>query len=459
MGRPPQTHQPQPTVLATALPLELGASGCLAKGRDGSTYTLTAAVPGDSLRVAPLRTQGDPQPAAVIQVERPSPARVQAPCRLLDQCGACTFQSMAYAAQLEAKDKALRRLLEPLYPAQIDAPQGLRQPFGYRTRLLLQAEPTTSRGHGLRLGFYRRGAARLVPIQDCPVQHPLTLELVKPIVELLQKDKIHATTTQHSQSGWLHGLGIRADVSTGQREVVLVVRSERAPVKPHFLRRIAALPGVASLHLAVTPKRTSHLYGDKFVHAGGHKRTIFHLAGQDFHLSPGSFFQTSQEGAELLLETLRSMMPQEVETLADLYGGVGVVTRATEGLWKKALVAESNPQAIDDLQSWRRVARRHDIKVFPGLVENTLHKVLAQKPDTVVLDPPRGGCHPRVIEALTRQPVPHLIYVACGAQALERDAAALTQAGYHIERVASVDMFPHTPHLEVVAKMSYRGSV
>jgi len=209
---------------------------------------------------------------------------------------------------------------------------------------------------------------------------------------------------------------------------------------------------VAGVHLAVSPERSSYLQGERFVHLAGHRRTIFHLGGEAFHLSPGSFFQTCAEGAERLVEIVLAMLPESIDTLADLYGGVGVFARLSRSRWKRAVVAESNPQAIEDLRSWLRHSGEQRLQVTPGAVEEVMERVMGRNPDVVLLDPPRSGCRPEVIASIGHRRPSTVVYVACGIEALARDGAALLDHGYRVDRVASVDMFPHTPHLEVVAR-------
>jgi len=428
-------------------PLYLGETGCTVMA-GGAKHTVTAGVPGDVLRFMP----GQDGPGRVQRVVRPSPDRVDAPCALLDRCGGCTFGAMAYPAQLEARHRALVKALASICPPDRIAPiQGLKQPFGYRTRLLMNASPIAGTKRGFSLGFFGQGTTDLVQASGCPVQHPLTLATLAMVRQTLEASPITATAAG-PPDGWLHGLGVRVDPSTGTSEVTLVGRTPKLPGGQGLARQLAALPGVGSLHLNVNPERSSYLYGESFVHLGGMKRIAFHVCGERFLLSPGAFFQSSMEGAELLVDTVRTLMPPSVSTLADLYGGVGLFARLTASRWRRALVAEANPHAIDDLRNWLHHVGAPTLRAVPGRVEDTLSEVIGQRPDLVILDPPRAGCNPRVIAGLIASRTPTILYVACGIQALQRDGAALTAAGYHVEQVASVDMFPHTGHLEVVAK-------
>jgi 23S rRNA (uracil1939-C5)-methyltransferase len=220
--------------------------------------------------------------------------------------------------------------------------------------------------------------------------------------------------------------------------------------------QLAALPGVRGVHISVNPDRSSYMMGEDFVHVAGSRHMMFQLGGQSFRLSPGSFFQTSHEGAELLVKQVLDLMPEHMLYLADLYGGVGVFARASQKRWKRAVVAESNPHAAGDLKSWVHHTKTGALRVLEGRVEETIDAVLDREPDVLVVDPPRNGCHPRVLSAIARERPPVIIYVACGMEALVRDGAILKDAGYEIDRVNSVDMFPHTTHLEVVTRFVRR---
>ena len=451
---PPDTDQeaPKAGVKGRVQAITLGENGCLVMSGP-MRYQVGAAVPGDLIRMTPLRERGDPIPARLAEVIEPSSDRIQPPCNLIGRCGGCTFQAMAYEAQLSAKHKALQRALESLCEGSlIGPPKGLSSPVGYRTRLLMQATPKSPKGNkGIRLGFFERGTTQLVDTAGCPVQHPLTLATLAMVKQVLTHTPM-AATDHTSARGWLHGLNIRVDPPSGASEVTLIGRHDKLPGLDHIAQRIKALPGVSGVHLAINPERTSYLYGDRFALLAGRKRTAFTLGGEAFHLSPGAFFQTCAEGAELLAQTVLAMLPEKMMALADLYGGVGVFARLSADRWQRAIVVESNPHAIDDLKSWLRHSHTRKITISSGRVEQNIGHVMESTPDVILLDPPRGGCHHKVISTLGDHKPPVIVYVACGIDSLVRDGAALIGHGYRVQEVASVDMFPHTPHLETIVK-------
>ncbi len=380
-----------------------------------------------------------------------SAAKPKPLCSILSRCGGCSDQS-EYAGQLARKQQKIREALSEVVAAdRVGAVRGLSHPWGYRTKLLMPALPG-KRGQGPMLGFYERGTTRMVDALGCPVQHPLTLAAAAMVRQVLANSPVIATLPKGGKEGWLHGIGVRVDPSSGATELVLSGRTPKLPGGDPLARRLGELPGISSVHVTAQERRTSYLLGDDFKLLAGRRRTVFHLLGEEFHLSPGSFFQTSAEGAVLLGELVREMAPASIHNFADVYGGVGVFTRLLKDRWRRASISEIGAGAVADAKSWVKATEQTTVSVLAGRVEQTIGKVLARTPDFVLVDPPRSGCHPDVIRALGDDGPPTLLYVACGLDALARDAAGLTRAGYAIDAVEAVDMFPHTPHVETVAR-------
>jgi len=418
------------------LPLEPGQEGVVVQA-GGERLVLPAGVPGDRVRVV--------RGAATLLA--PSPARVTAPCPLLERCGGCSLQAMDYRAQLAQKTDALRRALAGLglTPNKVQEVVGLERPFGQRTKLLMAAG---GRAGVLRLGFYRRGTTELVPAEGCPVQHPRSLALLASARQLL--DAYHVKPSGSREGGWLHALGVRVDPRSGESELALSGTSPRVPAD--LVQQLVRLPSVSGVHLAVSRTRTSYPMEGPLRTLAGRPRTAFTLGDERHLLSPGTFFQTCAEGAERLLETVRGLLPGRVDLLADLYAGAGLLALGCRGRWRRAVTVEANPAAVADLR--RRLEREGSggLSVLAGRVEDRIGEVLRRGPDVALLDPPRRGCGPRVMAALCAHGPPVVLYVACGFEALLSDSRTLLGGGYRLNAAAAVDMFPHTPHLESVVR-------
>jgi 23S rRNA (uracil1939-C5)-methyltransferase len=358
---------------------------------------------------------------------------------------------MSYQAQLEAKTAKLRRAMNELgcCPERVASVTGLRTPFGYRTKLQMSASGSAG---ALRFGFYRRGSMAVVPAEGCPVQHPQALAVLATVRQALDAQRICASRGR-GQQGWLHALSIRVDPQSMSSELILSGRTARIAGGKPFIDQLARIPTVRSIHLCSMPARSSYPIEPPFKRLAGRRRMMFHLAEHRTSLSPGTFFQTSSEGAALLAREVEKMLPAKMELFADLYGGAGLFALLTRERWRRAIVVEESESAISDLNHALTTSKENKrAAVLPGRVEHRIEEVLAKKPDVVLLDPPRKGCHGRVIEAMLEHRPDVVLYVACGFSSLMRDGRLLIEGGYRAVSVAAVDMFPHTPQLEVIVR-------
>jgi|GEM_PF-6898317 23S rRNA (uracil1939-C5)-methyltransferase len=364
--------------------------------------------------------------------------RVEAPCEVLHDCGACTLQEMDYCAQLVLKKSTLDKLAASLTDEKLETHfSGLDLPFGYRTRLLM---PASSTDGSLRFGFYRRQSLALVAAEGCPVQHPATLKALESLREDLTTVGVEASDVE---GGWLHAVAIRCDPKDGRWDLVLMVNKTR----PALAKKLSALPGLLSVSQIIYRKRSSYPFSGVPEEVWSKERLSLELAGQRFEISPGSFFQTSLSGAELLADAVLELSPEKVGKLADLYGGVGVFSRLLASRWNEALLIEASASSIADLSA----ANVPNLRYLAGAVEDNLAALDSFQPDLVIVDPPRKGLKPAVVKKLVSFRAERIIYIACGIQAFERDARLLVDGGYRLLELRGVDMFPHTQHLEIVA--------
>jgi len=429
-------------------PFTLGQDGVEVEV-DQARFKLPAGVPGDKMEVRLRGKAGgaDPRPKLL----EPSADRVPSPCPVLEECGACSLLAMAYRAQIAAKGKALKQLIKPLGcpPRKVGRLEGLDRPLGYRTKLLMPA--FSAKNRRLRFGFYRPGTTRPVRAEHCPVQHPLALGLLAMVRPLLESFGVSASGPGTS-GGWLHAISIRVDPPTGAAEIILCGRTPEPPGGAELVDAMGRLPGLCTLAVSAAKKRSSYPVAPPFELLRGDGHTPFTLAGKQYMLSPGTFFQTNHEGAERLLHKVTRLMPKQAGLMLDLYGGAGIFARALAGRWRKAIVVERSDEAVADLERAAAKERLKGLEVWAGAVEERAAAALRRSPDLVLLDPPRRGAKPGVISALNKTPPETLLYVACGAQAFARDAQKLTRGGFRLAAVEAVDMFPHTAHLEIVAK-------
>ena len=458
------SSMPPSSIKGRVLPLALGEARLRIDHGDGFE-TLLAGIPGERIRASEInispqkhqRLPNIPRLFGTTRILERSDHRCAPHCKVVNRCGGCTIQEMDYLAQVQAKARALEAYLQPLDIASacISPITPLKQPFGYRTKLLM---PATFAGNRLRFGLYRPTTMDVLPAEKCPVQHPLVLSLLSNIQRALNQHRVRPSHTR-SKNGWLHGVGIRICPLHMRGEVTLLGRDQLSPDDAPLLDNISQLANVHALFLRAHQTRSGYLNDGELIHLRGALTTPFQIANQTFLLSPGTFLQTSAEGADSVAEKVLELAPGHIERLADLYGGAAIFSRVLEKRWMKALVIESNPSAIEDARThYTKATQQPNIMLVESPVETALKKLATFHPDVVLLDPPRRGCHPSVISTLSQlDPLPTVLYIACGPKAFLADATRLCQAGYHVDHVTGIDMFPHTPHLEIIARFKARS--
>ena len=414
---------------------------------DGLVAFVTGGLPGETVRVAVDAVKRNYVSAHVTAIETPSPKRVPSICPVFPRCGGCQALHLAYDAQLEWKRRmladALRRL-GGLADVEIDAtvPTPASVGAGYRNKVSLV---TRFADGAMQLGFYEARSHRIVPIEACPVLLPRLDEAVKRLVEM-------AKEMPQPFSGARHVVA-RAS-ATGEELVVSfngAKPNKAAGAYVDDLRaRIPELTGVvASWELesenAVFGARSATLWGSPML-----KETV---AGAALRFGIESFFQINTAVLEVIAQRLVEELSGAARVV-DLYCGVGtfavILGRhgvSTTGVeWFKPAVDEAAANAAAN--GVVNAAFEHASAV--DAVSGERGRTLLAGTGAVILDPPRKGCEPQVLNALADHGVSRIVYVSCNPATLARDASTLVARGYTVQRATPYDMFPQTGHVEIV---------
>jgi len=377
----------------------VGGAG-VSRERSGRVVLVEGALPGERVRATLTAERRVHARAQVVEVVEPSPDRVAPPCPLVAAgCGGCGWQHVAPDAQPRLKAQmvadALRRtggIAEPV----VDAGAALA-PTAYRTTLRCVA---TDEG---RAALRRRHSHDLVPVPECLVVHPL-------VGEILAEGRFPPGSE----------ITIRVGARTGER-LVVVDGPDGEVVVP---------PNVRAVH------------GDEL--AAGRRAWIHEeVAGRRLRVSARSFFQAGPDGAEALVAAVSAALGDPVR-LADLYGGVGLFA-ATLGAGRRVELVEASASACAD-------ARVNLAGTDARVVRSDVARWRPRRVDAVVADPPRAGLGRRALARVTATRAERLVLVSCDAGALARDVRLLGVAGYRFVGATLVDMFPQTPHVEVVSR-------
>lgn len=383
-------------------------------------------------------------------------------CPHFGPCGGCTQQDVAYEDQLRRKQQTCEELLRralggdapPVLPTRAPAPAGSDGPWGYRSKVHFVF---TERGGTLALGHFRRGSRAVLPVQECPVHAPDGNALAFAVLEALRRARIPAVSSD-LRRGTLRHLVVRVAAATGERLVTVVLRKPDRRVVEALANLDARDRLAASFHVNVHEHDDPYLFGATTKKVAGHARLRERIGDVWYAISPTAFFQTNVAAAEALVSLVLGAVPAGNRTVLDLYAGAGLFALPLAKRGARVIAIEENADAVADGIEGRRLngidAAR--CRFVAARVEDALARSISGRtPDAIVLDPPRSGCERRVLQQIvvTIRP-PFIVYVSCNPETLARDLAIARRAGYTIDSVQPVDMFPHTDHIEAVAALT-----
>jgi 23S rRNA (uracil1939-C5)-methyltransferase len=375
---------------------------------EGRAVLAPFVLPGERVRVRSVAEKPGLVRAALLEVLAAAPERVAPPCPYFMRCGGCHYQHAPYETQLALKrgilEDQLRRIGKIAPSAEIGVVAG--EPWGYRNRVQLHIA-------GGALGYREAQSRKLCPIEQCPIASPAINGAIGTLREMLRDSR---------WPRFVRGI----ELFTNETEIQLNVLETEHPVARRFFDWCAErIPSLVSGALD------------------------YPAAGHTWRVSHGSFFQVNRFLIDKLVET--ALDGAEGQTALDLYAGVGLFSLALTQRFAAVTAVESGARAAGDL---RCNAERAGLALR---VEQTDAEVwmeqLETAPDFVLLDPPRAGIGKRMVERLAQLRPPKLAIVSCDPATLARDLAGLTGAGYRIERLTLVDLFPQTYHLETVARL------
>jgi 23S rRNA (uracil1939-C5)-methyltransferase len=363
----------------------------------GQTIFVGLSAPGDAVRIRVDSVRGGLAFASIVEINEPSPARVEPPCPYFGRCGGCDFQQLTYEAQLAAKVEIIRDCLRRV--ARVEPPAEIPitpspEIWRYRSRARWQHDPVRN-----FLGYYERGSHRVCDVADCPVAAP-------PVASRLVR---------------LRGLMAEGRLPRAA-EFEAVAGDEGVALEPH-------------------------------VEPGDEREQVRRIGAESYRFDAGCFFQINHALLEpLVAEGLRDA---EGGTALDLYSGVGLFTLPLAHAFASVVAVEGNPTAARFARRNLADAALANARVETAPVGAWLaaHAGELGQADFVLLDPPRSGAEPEALRGIIALRPRHISYVSCDPATLARDLRALSDAGYRPTSVRAFDMFPQTHHVETVVHL------
>jgi 23S rRNA (uracil1939-C5)-methyltransferase len=423
---------------------------------DGYVVFVRGGLPGDRLRVTLTESRARYGRATIEAVLTPSPDRVPAPCPYFGQCGGCRLQHLAYPGQLAFKEKQVRdclmRLgglppfeLRPIVPAP--------EPYGYRNKMEF-----TVTAPGTTVGLHAAERYDVVlDIERCLLQSE-TMNML--LDEFRRQARMRGLPVwdARAERGLLRFLTVREGRRTGEAMVnVVTAAPDVAALMPVADALEARVPATASVLVNVTAKKASVAVGSEEHVLLGRDHITESLSGVTFQVSANSFFQTNTVQAERLFTIVAEACALDgTETVLDLYSGTGAISLLLARRTRHVYGIELSAPAVADAVRNARANAIDNCTFLEGEVRHVLPALMRDgvRASVVVADPPRAGFHPKALAALAALAPARIVYVSCNPATLARDVGELARQGYRLQWVQPVDMFPQTPHIEAVARLS-----
>jgi 23S rRNA (uracil1939-C5)-methyltransferase len=298
---------------------------------------------------------------------------------------------------------------------------------------------------------------RILDVERCLLQSDAMNTLLGEVRSFV-RERGWPVYRQADEAGLLRFLVLREGGATGERMVNVVTASPDVPTARALADRLRErAPGVTAVVLNVNPKKAAVAVGVEEHPIAGNERIRERLGGLDFAISANSFFQTNTRQAERLFGIVAEYAALTgAETVFDLYSGTGAISLLLAGRARAVYGIELVPAAIEDATRNAAANGITNCTFLAGEVRDVLPDLLRRgiRAEVVVADPPRAGFHPKALRALLALAPARVVYVSCNPATLARDLGVLVAGGYRLETVQPIDMFPHTPHIEVVARLT-----
>ena len=447
------------------------------------TAVVKNSLPGQKVKFSVNKVRKGKAEGRLLEVTEKSPLETGRTCSLFGLCGGCTYLSLPYEEQLKVKEEQVKRLLDSVLNKQEEAwifegIKGSPKAYEYRNKMEFSFGDEYKDGP-LALGMHKRGSFYdIVTVADCEIvdaDYRLILQSVRDYFARAKVSFFH----RMSHEGYLRHLLVRKASRTGEILVALVTTSQDPwqgeTAVEGSLDADALITGFKDLLLSleqdgklvgkfagilhitndsiadvVQSDHTELLYGQEYFYE--------ELLGLKFKISTFSFFQTNSYSAEVLYQTARDYVGDlggSDKTVFDLYSGTGTIAQLMAPAAGKVIGVEIVEEAVEAAKKNAAANGLDNCEFIAGDVLKVLDEV-EEKPDMIILDPPRDGIHPKALPKIIAYGVEHIVYISCKPTSLVRDLEVFLENGYRVDKAVAVDQFPWTANVETVVLLSHK---
>ena len=420
-------------------------------------------IPGQKVKFIVNKFKSGNAEGRLLEVLEKSEKETRTPvCSIFPACGGCMYQTMSYEDQMQMKGEQVREILESaMAPGKTFTFEGVKaspKEFGYRNKMEFSFGDEYKDGP-LSLGLHKKGSTYdVLTASDCKLVHQDMNKILMCVLEYFQNlGASYYKKMQHI--GYLRHLLLRRGDTTGEILINLVTTTQEDYDLTPLVEQLLALQLegkiVGILHIlndslsdVVQSDETKVLYGQDFFYEN--------LLGLEFKITPFSFFQPNSRGAEVLYTIVRDYIGNIHDmTVFDLFSGTGTISQVLAPVAKEVIGVEIIEEAVEAAKENAARNGLENCRFIAGDVFKVLDDI-EEKPDVIVLDPPRDGIHPKALPKILDYGVDTIVYISCKVTSLARDLAMFQARGYEVVKAVAVDQFCETVHVETVVLLSHK---
>ena len=437
--------------------VDIGQGGVGVGKYEGFTVFVEGGLIQDKVKVRINKSKKNYAVGDIVEIIEKSPFRVDRICSDdLKDCGGCQIQELDYNKQLELKTNEVKQVISrigKLDNVEIHETIGMQSPCRYRNKAQF---PIQNINGETAIGFYKKKSHDVIPTDMCIIQHDINDKIIKIIKTYIQAYNV-SIYNETTHTGVLRHLVTKVGFTTNEVMVVLVANGTNLP----HLNELASvleenIPGFKTLVLNINKAKTNVILGKENKVIYGNGKINDYIGDLVFEISPLSFFQVNPVQTEVLYnKALEYAQLKENDTVFDIYCGIGTISLFLAQKATKVYGIEIVEDAIKDAKINAKLNNLNNVEFYVGKAEEIVPKMYSEgkTANVVMVDPPRKGCDEKVLDTIVSMQPDRVVYVSCNPSTLARDLAYLDERGYECEEIQPVDMFPHTMHVECVAKI------
>ena len=439
--------------------VEFPNKGVVTVAEEGKSVIVKNGIPGQKVKFCVNKFKRGNAEGRLLEVLEKSPLETRKPvCSIFPACGGCMYQTMSYEAQMEMKAEQVKNILDEAVDGEylFEGVKASPKEFAYRNKMEFSFGDEYKDGP-LTLGLHKKGSTYdVLTASDCKLVHDDMTKILNCVLEYFkQRNVSYYKKMQHT--GYLRHLLLRRGDRTGEILVNLVTTTQEehdmSPLKEALLNLELEGKIVGFLHIlndslsdVVKSDETRIIYGQDYFYEK--------LLNLEFKITPFSFFQPNSRGAEVLYSTVRDYIGDINDmTVFDLFSGTGTIAQVLAPVAKQVIGVEIIEEAVEAAKENAAYNGLSNCKFIAGDVFKVLDEI-EEKPDVIVLDPPRDGIHPKALPKILDYGVDKIVYISCKVTSLARDLEMIQARGYEVVKSVAVDQFCQTVHVETVVLLS-----